>query len=228
MIAKKNPKVDLEKKRFAFFQIGLIISGSICLAAFEYVSVEEHQRMAQSMIPDHGGIIIDIPESDAVVIQEPQKQNQTLVNYVDELTVVKSLVTQTTFNPEAKHTNQITVVDNGSVGDIDYTIIPEEDIVEFPDVEPSFYGGQVEMAKFINENIKMPTDLDMTDQGTIYISFVVNLDGSIEFVKILRGISTELDRAALKVVAAMPKWKPGESGGYPVRSRLTLPIAITH
>jgi protein TonB len=72
----------------------------------------------------------------------------------------------------------------------------------------------------------MPTDLDIMDQGIIYISFVVNLDGSIEFVKILRGISPELDQAAIKVVKSMPKWKPGESGGYPVRSRLTLPIAI--
>lgn len=227
MIAKKNPKVDLEKKRFAFFQIGLIISGSICLAAFEYVSVEEHQRMAE-LDKEYTDAFCPVYPTEEVQFFEPQKQNQTLVNYVDELTVVKTLTTQTTFNPEAKHKNQITVEGGGTIEEDDFEIFPENEIVEFPDVDPSFYGGQAEMAKFINKNIKMPTDLDITDQGTIYISFVVNLDGSIEFVKILRGISPELDRAALKVVSAMPKWKPGESGGYPVRSRLTLPIAITH
>ncbi len=227
MIAKKNPKVDLEKKRFAFFQIGLIVSGSICLAAFEYVSVDEHQKMAQLEEKYTSGILVDIPIDDRLIL-EPQKQNQTMVNYVDEVKVVKTLAAQTTFNPAAKNNNLIMVDDDGSIGDNDFIITPEDDIVEFPDVDPSYYGGQVEMAKFINKNIKMPTDLDITDKGTIYISFVVNLDGSIEFVKILRGISPELDRAALKVVAAMPKWKPGESGGYPVRSRLTLPIAITH
>jgi protein TonB len=225
MIAKKNPKVDLEKKRFAFFQIGLIVSGSICLAAFEYVSVDEYQKMAQLEENFTCGLPVDIPRED-IPFFEPQKQNQTMVNYVDEVKVVKSLAEQTTFNPAAKNNNLIMVDDNGSIGDIDLTIIPENDIVEFPDVEAAFYGGQVEMAKFINKNIKMPTDLDIMDQGIIYISFVVNLDGSIEFVKILRGISPELDQAAIKVVKSMPKWKPGESGGYPVRSRLTLPIAI--
>jgi|688.fasta_scaffold597692_1 protein TonB len=227
MIAKKNPKVDLEKKRFAFFQIGLIVSGSICLAAFEFVSVEEHQRMAQ-LEKDYTTIFcVDIP-TEEIQILEPQNQRQTMVNYVDEVTVVKNLTVQSSHNPEIKNKELIDIEDDGRIIDKEFEIAEVNDIVEFPDVDPSYYGGQVEMAKFINKNIKIPTELGLSDKGTIYISFVVNLDGSIEFVKILRGISPELDRAALKVVSAMPKWKPGESGGYPVRSRLTLPIAITH
>jgi protein TonB len=226
MIAKKNPKVDLEKKRFAFFQIGLIVSGSICLAAFEFVSVEDHQRMAQLEKEYNTGVVIDIPIDERMFF-EPQKQRQTMVNYVDEVTVVKNLTVQSVHNPEIKNKELIDIEDDGRIIDKEFEIAEVNDIVESPDVEPSYYGGQAEMAKFINKNIKMPTDLGLSDKGTIYISFVVNLDGSIEHVKILRGISPELDRAALKVVSAMPKWKPGESGGYPVRSRLTLPIAIT-
>ena len=183
MIAKKNPKVNLEKKRFAFFQIGLIVSGSICLAAFEFVSVEEHQRMAQ-LEKDYTTIFcVDIP-TEEIQILEPQNQRQTMVNYVDEVTVVKNLTVQSSHNPEIKNKELIDIEDDGRIIDKEFEIAEVNDIVEFPDVDPSYYGGQVEMAKFINKNIKIPTELGLSDKGTIYISFVVNLDGSIEFVKI--------------------------------------------
>jgi len=98
-------------------------------------------------------------------------------------------------------------------------------IVEFPDVEAGFPGGPAEMMKWINDNVKYPqTSIEMNEQGRVFLSFVVEKDGSISNVKVERGISIDLDREAKRVVRKMPKWVPGESAGRAVRARCRLPI----
>ena len=98
-------------------------------------------------------------------------------------------------------------------------------IVEFPDVEAGFPGGPAEMMKWINDNVKYPqTSIEMNEQGRVFLSFVVEKDGSITNVKVERGISIDLDREAKRVVRKMPKWVPGESAGRAVRARCRLPI----
>ena len=98
-------------------------------------------------------------------------------------------------------------------------------IVEFPDVEAGFPGGPAEMMKWINDNVVYPqTSIEMNEQGRVFLSFVVEKDGSITNVKVERGISVDLDREAKRVVRKMPKWIPGESAGRAVRARCRLPI----
>ncbi|MBL6660818.1 MAG: energy transducer TonB [Crocinitomicaceae bacterium] len=98
-------------------------------------------------------------------------------------------------------------------------------IVEFPDVEAGFPGGPAAMMKWINDNVKYPqTSIEMNEQGRVFLSFVVEKDGSITNVKVERGISIDLDREAKRVVRNMPKWVPGESAGRAVRARCRLPI----
>ncbi len=98
-------------------------------------------------------------------------------------------------------------------------------IVEFPDVEAGFPGGPAAMMKWINDNVKYPqTSIEMNEQGRVFLSFVVEKDGSITNVKVERGISIDLDKEAKRVVRKMPKWIPGESAGRAVRARCRLPI----
>ena len=101
----------------------------------------------------------------------------------------------------------------------------EEEIIEFPDLEAGFIGGFQAMMKYIQENIKYPqTSIEMNEQGKVYLSFVVEPDGSISNVKVERGVSPDLDREAKRVVRDMPKWKPGETKARKIRSRCRLPI----
>ena len=100
-----------------------------------------------------------------------------------------------------------------------------ENIVDFPDVEAGFPGGAAAMMKWFNDNIKYPqTSIEMNEQGRVFLSFVVETNGSISNVKIERGISIDLDREAKRVIKKMPKWVPGESAGRAVRARCRLPI----
>ena len=63
-------------------------------------------------------------------------------------------------------------------------------------------------------------------QGRVTVNFVVNADGSIVDVKVLRGVDPYLDKEAVRVVSKMPKWKPGEQRGTPVDARFEMPIVF--
>ncbi|PLX05499.1 MAG: hypothetical protein C0598_14460 [Marinilabiliales bacterium] len=103
----------------------------------------------------------------------------------------------------------------------------DSDEVVFTVVEtmPEFPGGRSELYKYLGENIKYPESAKKDGvQGKVFVSYVVNTDGSITDAKILRGVSEELDAEALRVIKSMPNWKPGEQKGKKVRVAFNLPI----
>lgn len=101
----------------------------------------------------------------------------------------------------------------------------EEEIYDFPDVEPEFPGGAVAMKKFISENFNYPEEaLEESIQGKVYISFIVEKDGRLTNVKIERSVHPSLDEEARRLIYAMPRWNPGEAKGKKVRTRALLPI----
>lgn len=226
MIAKKNKKADLERKRFAFFQIGLILSGSLCLAAFEYSTASAEVTHNYEIEPP--GIIVDIfPEP--IIEPEQPTQAAAAIDLRRDIEVVKDEVkiTDPVVDPDPNEKIIITeLIGDAGIGDPGLAEPYFEPIILAPDFEPAFPGGTAAMANFINDNIELPDYIPDYDRGTMYVQFVVNKDGSIEQVQVVRGLSNELNKAAEKVVKSMPKWKPGEQAGKPVRVRFTLPIRI--
>ena len=90
---------------------------------------------------------------------------------------------------------------------------------------PEFPGGMAELMKYLQKNIKYPTiSQENGVQGRVIVQFVVNRDGSIVDPVVLRSVDPYLDKEALRVVSTMPKWKPGEPRGKPVRVKFTLPV----
>ena len=92
---------------------------------------------------------------------------------------------------------------------------------------PEFPGGNMEMNIFLRKNILYPfKELQNGISGTVYVSFIVEKDGSITDVKIMKGVAggPGLSREALRVVRLMPNWSPGKQGGKLVRTIFTLPI----
>ncbi|WP_282014083.1 TonB family protein [Marinifilum flexuosum] len=90
---------------------------------------------------------------------------------------------------------------------------------------PSFPGGIAALTKYLNENVKYPEEARKNGiQGRVFVNFVIDTDGSVVDVKIVRGVHALLDAEALRVVKAMPKWKAGKQRGKPVRVSYTLPI----
>lgn len=96
------------------------------------------------------------------------------------------------------------------------------DVVE---VMPQFPGGQIAMLKYIMENIKYPKQImEEGIQGRVTVSFIVEKDGRVSNVRLLRSVQPSLDKEAIRVVKSMPKWTPGKQNGKPVRVRFNLPV----
>jgi protein TonB len=90
---------------------------------------------------------------------------------------------------------------------------------------PEFSGGDQALMKYLSENIKYPKEAkDKGIQGRVTVEFVVEKDGSISNAEIMRGIDPSLDAEAVRVVSAMPRWKPGKQRGNLVRVRYSIPI----
>lgn len=112
--------------------------------------------------------------------------------------------------------------------EIEEPVTVEEEIVNFPNVNAAFPGGEKAMQEFFKDNLLYPQEaMDMAEQGKVYVSFVVETDGSITNVKTERGVSRSLDREAKRLIRAMPNWTPGESGGKKVRTRVMLPVIFS-
>jgi protein TonB len=98
-------------------------------------------------------------------------------------------------------------------------------VVEQP---PEFPGGEEKLFQYLQKNIKYPAEAKEAGiQGTVFVTFVVETDGVISNVKILRGQGGGLDNEAMRVVKGMPSWKAGKQNGRGVRVQFNLPIKFT-
>lgn len=107
---------------------------------------------------------------------------------------------------------------------VENKIYSESDVLKNP---PEFPGGKSELLKFISENLQFPPEAaESSIQGTIICGFIVEKDGSIGAVEIIRPLDRYVDAEAMRVIKRMPEWKAGEIKGKPVRVYCIVPIKI--
>ena len=212
---KKSNEADLEPIRSSLFMVGLNYIAGIVLAAFTFQTISGDNGMAE------------LNEKSAEnVYQQEEKKEETPPPAPTAQVNAPPPVTENIVERENTEEEPITVVEVPPVVEVaEETIIVEEEIIEFPDVEAEFIGGAQAMMKFIQQNILYPpTSIEMNEQGKVYLSFVVEPDGSISNVSIERGVSKDIDNEAKRIVRSMPKWSPGEAKGKKSRTRCRLPI----
>ena len=110
------------------------------------------------------------------------------------------------------------------------TTIDTNKSLKFTIVEdmPQYIGGDKARIEFLKENIKYPLEaLNKKIQGSVYVTFVINEDGSLSNIKILKGIGGGCDEEVLRVVKLMPNWKPGKQKGKPVMVQFNMPVKFT-
>ncbi|RFC54102.1 energy transducer TonB [Brumimicrobium aurantiacum] len=220
MESKKNPQVDNEKLRLPLIFLGFFIVGSLVTLSFSFkeeVAIVSDQNEARERA--------EIPE-ELEVVEEPKEEPVVQEVEEPEITPPPSEEIEVKKNEDK---DEPIVVETPPI-DIEPEEEPEPEapIVDYPDKEAGFPGGMAAMKKFLAENVKYPeVAMEMGDQGKVFLEFVVDKDGSITQVKILRGVSREIDAEARRVVRQMPKWAPGEANGEPVRTRCRIPINFT-
>ena len=224
MEVKKTPRADLENKKGLFLEIGLVVALACTLLAFEWQSKDEKERELE--IPMDEQVEEEIIQITFQNLKPPPppppapKLTDLMEIVEDDSAVDDDLeIEDVDDKSEVEEKVEVNYDDYGDYGD---EYVDEEMIFEFVEAMPSFPG---DLNKWLAKNTKYPQEaLENNITGRVYVQFVVEKNGSITQVKVVRGVDKALDQEAVRVVSSMPKWKPGMQRDKAVRVKYTVPI----
>ncbi len=220
---RKTPKADLESKKGLFFELGLVIALAVVFAAFQWKSYDKITvNLMHQAVDNTPEDIIPITEQKVKPPPPPPPKQVTQIKIVNDDVKVDDDID---IDAEA---DQETAMDDYVPPVEDDQEVKEQEIFTVVESMPSFPGGMGALMAYLAKNIKYPPLAKESGiQGKVFINFVVEPDGSISHVKVLRGIGGGCDEEAVRVVKNMPKWKPGMQRGKPVRVSFNLPVKFT-
>ena len=220
---KKSAKANLEQDKLLWVLIGFVMVFAVLFVAFEWTTFEnKNARIIASAPPPP----IEEPE----VLKEIQIQVKNIVppppaaqKPTEVIEIIKDEVDQQEteiISSEDVVVDVVDVADNGIVAVEE--VVEEEEIFQIVE-DPAGFDG---LNKYLADNIQYPRiSRDNDSQGKVFVRFVVNADGSVQNVQVLKSSGDKyLDDEAVRVVSNMPKWKPGRQAGKAVRCWFTLPV----
>ena len=221
MEEKKSPKANLENKKLMFTQIGMIIALLVAWLAFEHKSYDKRE-IDPSLLRQ-----TEVVEEEMVEItkqEEPKPQPVEVPKQTTQLEIVEDDVEVEDIEINAE-VDQAEVIEEYVPVEVQEEEVVEQEIFQIVEEMPAYPGGDQKLMEFIAKGIKYPQIARETGiQGRVFVGFVVEPDGSVSNVKVLRGIGGGCDEEAMRVVKSMPKWKPGKQRGKAVRVSYMLPV----
>lgn len=222
---KKSSKANLETHKVTSILMGVVVAISVLFFAFEWSSKTKKldaSIVAQDVLAEEE---IEITRHDPA---PPPPPPPPAPEAPEEIEVVQEKVEQKI---------EINTEDDASKRQMETFVPPpppkpkteevSEEIFVVVEKQPEFPGGNTAMMKFLSSNIKYPVIAQENGiHGRVICNFVVERDGSITDVQVVRGVDPSLDKEAVRVIQSMPKWEPGKQRGSAVRVRFTLPVVF--
>jgi protein TonB len=213
--------------------LSLSILGTTALSAILITTLSFTPKESNTTLRPENYIINLTKQTDPLIVPPPVLNPPSgLIKAINNLApkVVTDSSESTPFIPITDIINAS--VQNGSITDsaasadpVIQVMPPEEKIFIVVEENPEYPGGNPALFKFISENLIYPPEAENNKiQGRVILKFVVNTNGSVDRIEILRGIDPLLDNEAIRVVKALPKFKPGKQGGVAVPVWFTLPV----
>ena len=226
MEVKKSPIADLEGGIGMSILMGMIVGLAVLFVGFEWSTKD-----VQVVTADEG--VADIIAEEEIEITRPE--NTPPPPPPPPAPAVTEVLNVVDDDVELEQQDIISSEDDASAAQTETFVAPvveeeeEEEsaqqIFTVVEKQPEFPGGTAELFKYLSKAIKYPVIAQENGiQGRVVCSFVVNRDGSIVDIQVMRGVDPSLDKEAVRVISEMPKWKPGEQRGKPVRVRFILPV----
>jgi protein TonB len=220
---KKKFKVDLNRQWGLFFCIGLLVSLGLTLFFFEYKSYEDLQKITLEPLQDDFTETIEIPVTEMPPPPPPVLQQPEIVEVPDE----QELKNDIEMNLDVDVNQEVTV----TAPVIQNTPAPppveeeKDEVFLIVEDQPTPEGGMPAFYKYVADNLKYPKQASrMGVEGRVFVQFVVDKDGGLNDIKVLKGIGAGCDEEAMRVIKESPKWKPGKQRGRPVKVKMSLPI----
>jgi protein TonB len=223
----KTEKANLENKRFIFLEVGMIVALGLVLLAFNWKS---HDR---SLNDGYQRRVLDIPEEIVPITEQrkpepPKVQPPQLVSTINIVENDAEVDEDIFINAEVDELTAIPEYIPPAPVQQDEEVVEEAEIFLVVESMPTFPGGEEKIYKYLADNLRYPEMArEAGIQGRVFVTFVVERDGSITDVRVLRGIGGGCDEEAVRVVENMPVWSPGKQRGIPVRVQFNLPIKFT-
>lgn len=223
MEVKKSDKANLENKKSMFLQFGIIIALLVSLLAFDWTTGEKKDSAFDGMSEEA------IEEEQIPVTEEtpPEQAPPPEATVTDLFEIVKNdVVIKSDVAFDDDETSEDKAVE------IYATVIKmeeektEEEVFVIVEDMPTFRGGDINKFRdWVQKRISYPElALENSIEGRVFITFVVETNGTISGVTVTRSVDQLLDEAAKEAVMASPKWEPGMQRGRPVRVRYSIPI----
>ncbi|MDD3100466.1 MAG: energy transducer TonB [Bacteroidales bacterium] len=225
MTTKKSPRADLENKRLLFIQIGLILALVVVLAAFEYKTYDRNVNLITAGIPQ----IIEEEQIPVTMETPPALPEMPLTPVLsDAIEIVEDdiVIEEDVFiDTEDDGTFAIEIRDYVSTN-TEEAVEEEEIPLAIVEEKPKFMGGDENtFTKWVHERI-VYSDLAKENgiQGRVVLTFLVDADGYVKNVTVLRGLDPSIDKEAVRVVSSSPRWTPGRQRDRNVKVRYNFPI----
>ncbi len=222
MELKKSKKADLESRRGIFLQIGLVVVLGIMLAAFEWSTKPNMENTLGNLADmDLEEEIIPITRQQEVKPPPPPpppKVTEVLMIVEDDVDIEDELIIE---DVESDQNMQIEIIQFDEEEEV-----AEEEVFFIVEDMPSFQGkGQEGFRQWIAKNLRYPEiAAENGISGKVYVQFAVNSKGQVVDGVVVRGVDPALDKEAVRVVMASPKWAPGKQRGKSVKVQFTFPI----
>ena len=218
-LIKKFPHANMNIYSKMFTAIGLTVSLSYVLWAFEYKTYDESGIMDLGQLEDDFEDLMEIPPTEIPPPPPPKIQIPEIIEVPDEEEIEEEIDIEL----------DVEVTEETIVEEIVFEEAPEEEVVDeiFDIVEdqPEFPGGISAFYKFVGKTMKYPKQARrMGIEGKVYVRFIVDKDGSVTNVEAVKGIGAGCDEEAVRVLKSSPKFKPGKQRGRPVKVRMMIPI----
>ncbi|MBN2637934.1 MAG: energy transducer TonB [Bacteroidales bacterium] len=217
MNPRKSPSANLENKKAIFFEIGLIVVLAMIYFSLNAKSYKTYKPVLADL---H---VHNMTEEMAPITTQQEKKPILAPKQFMQIRIVDNNV-----NADDK-----VIIDAGVYDDTrvpDYAPTSEENVAEkriFIAVQkkPTFPGGEATLMNYLSSHINYPELARETGvQGKVYLKFVVEPNGKISNVEVIRGIGAGCDEEAIRVVKNMPRWNPGMQMGKPVRVAFSLAV----
>lgn len=231
MSEKKSPKVDLESRLVNFFLLGCAIGLTLSLLALDiWANVKTSTGASIATEAEPAVEDLQMPNTDIETPPPPEpEQTPEQEEVVEQILKETQEDVATNFEFSVEADDELAIEgDDEEISTETEVIVVDEPIVKVPQVRAEFPGGMAELRKYLAENCQYPEAARTAGwQGVVLLEFVVEKDGSIKQVNVLRSVCQALDEEAIRVVKSMPKWKAGENNGQKCRSFFQLPITFS-
>ncbi len=209
----------LEEK--LFLSIGFVVALSMVIFAFEYKSYEQQELLDLGMEAESIETLAEIPQTTQPPPPPPASQLPQTITEVENTVEVEEIDLNIDVEMNEETVVEEVVYDFGE--DIEEEKV--EEVFEIVEQYPQPVGGYEAFYKYLGENIQYPAKaMRMEVSGRVFVQFIVEKDGSLTDIKVVKGIGFGCDEEAVRVIQSAPSWQPGKQRGRPVRVRQSIPI----